>query len=429
VRILYHHRTRATDAARVHILEMVRAFREAGCEVSIASLMPTERAPSDARPEVRQSRVKAILLRIPFAYEAAQLMYNVVAVPWLVFEILRRRADFIYERYCLFNASGVIASKLTGRPLVLEVNSPFAIEQYQEREIRALRLAKSVERNICNAASAVITVSGPLRRILIESGVVPSKVLLMPNGVNIDHLQSGADGSALRKTLGLENKIVIGFAGWFRKWHGLEFLVETFAAERLAEVGARLLLIGDGPAMASLRKRALELKVEDSIIFAGPVTHEEIAPYLKVIDIAVQPAANEYCCPMKIIEYMGAAKAIVAPRQPNIQELLHDGHNALLFSPGDACEFGQALAALVGNAARRAALGAAAFQQVLERGLLWRCNAERVMDVASAHRDEDPALGDRAPGSDGERHRTTRTRGELRNCEPELHDAGQAGRL
>lgn len=429
MRIVYHHRTRATDAARVHILEMVRAFREAGCEVSIASLTPTERAPSEVRREVRQSWFKTILLRIPFAYEAAQLMYNVVAVPWLVSEILRRRADFIYERYCLFNASGVLASKLTGRPLVLEVNSPFAIEQYQEREIRALRLAKTMERNICSAASAVVTVSGPLRRILIENGIAPSKVLLMPNGVNIDHLQSGADGSALRKALGLENKVVIGFAGWFRKWHGLEFLVETFAAERLAELGARLLLIGDGPAMAGLRKRAAELKVEDRIIFTGPVMHEEIPPYLKIIDIAVQPAANEYCCPMKIIEYMGAAKAIVAPRQPNIEELLRDGHNALLFSPGEARELGQALTALVGNAARRAALGAAAFQEVLERGLLWRRNAERVMRLVSAHRDKDAALGYGAAGGDGERHRAARTRGKLRNCEPELHDAGQTGRF
>lgn len=429
MRIVYHHRTRTTDAARVHILEMVHAFREAGCEVSIASLMPTERAPSEARREVRQSRVKAILLRIPFAYETAQLMYNAVAVPWLVFEVLRRRADFIYERYCLFNASGVLASKLTRRPLILEVNSPFAIEQYHEREIRALRLAKSMERNICNTASVVITVSGPLRRILIESGVAPSKVLLMPNGVNIDHLQSGADGSALRNTLGLENKVVIGFAGWFRKWHGLEFLVETFAAERLGERGARLLLIGDGPAMVGLRQRAAELKVEESIVFAGPVMHEDIPPYLKSIDIAVQPAANEYCCPMKIIEYMGAGKAIVAPRQPNIEELLRDGHNALLFSPGNAREFGQALATLVGNTARRAALGAAAFQEVLERGLLWRRNAERVMRLASAHRDEDAALGHDALGGDGERHSAVRSRGKLRNCEPELHDAGQVGPL
>src|ERR1022692_911369 len=49
--------------------------------------------------------------------------------------------------------------------------------------------------------------------------------------------------------------------------------------------------------------------------------------YLDLIDIAVQPAANEYCCPMKILEYMALGKPIVAPRQENIQDLLREGES------------------------------------------------------------------------------------------------------
>ena len=43
VRIIYHHRTRFTDAQRIHILEMVHAFEELGHQVRIVSLVPTDR--------------------------------------------------------------------------------------------------------------------------------------------------------------------------------------------------------------------------------------------------------------------------------------------------------------------------------------------------------------------------------------------------
>ena len=44
MRVLYHHRTQAEDAQGVHISEIVRAFRELGHEVKMASLADDETA-------------------------------------------------------------------------------------------------------------------------------------------------------------------------------------------------------------------------------------------------------------------------------------------------------------------------------------------------------------------------------------------------
>ena len=54
----------------------------------------------------------------------------------------------------------------------------------------------------------------------------------------------------------------------------------------------------------------------DDVVFTGAVPHERIAPYLNLIDIAVQPAANEYCCPMKILEYMAGGTPVVSTPLP-----------------------------------------------------------------------------------------------------------------
>jgi glycosyltransferase involved in cell wall biosynthesis len=382
MKVLYHHRTRATDAQRVHIREIIQGFRQMGHTVEVAALVDAEKPEQDAAREAVESGWKKVLRRTPFAYELVQVAYNAFAVPWLWWKLRRSGADFIYERYSLFNCSGVLAGRLAGRPVILEVNSPFALEQHREKEIRAARFALWMERMICNAATKVIVVSSPLRRIMIENGVRDSRLELMTNGVNLAHLNS-VPADELRRTLKLDGKVVIGFVGWFRKWHGIEFLLEAFAQSALQREGAVLVLIGDGPAMPDLKRRAAELGLSDTVIFTGPVPHEKIPPYLSLVDIAVQPAANEYCCPMKIIEYMGLGKAIVAPRQENIEEILRDGHDAALFPPQDIAGLVESLRTLVRGPDRRALLGERALESIHRRGLLWTKNAERVVQLVT----------------------------------------------
>lgn len=380
--IVYHHRTRATDAQRVHILELVQALRQLGHAVRIVGLADPEATREQAGRDGEEAWWKRLTRKIPFSYEALQLGYHAVGIPLLIWNILRTNAGFVYERHSLLNVSGIVAACLTRRPLLLEVNSPLALEQQREREIRLVRLARWLETFTCNAASRVIVVSGPLKRILIESGVKDNKIAVMPNGVDPDRFQATLPPSELRARLGLEGRKVIGFVGWFRRWHGLEMLLDAFAQAGLAQRNASLLLIGDGPATPDLRAQATALGIQDAVVFSGGVPHRLIPDYLGLVDIAVQPAANEYCCPMKIIEYMGMGKAIVAPRQENITELLNEGQEAELFTPGCTAALADALLKLVDQPNQRAALGQQARDAISRRRLLWRENARRVVELA-----------------------------------------------
>lgn len=381
MRVLYHHRTRGTDAQRVHIREMVNAFRESGHAVRMVEVASTETR--DAVREATEASWKTSVRHIPFAYDAVQLAYNLLGLPMLIWRILADRIDFVYERYSLYCFCGVLAARFTRRPIVLEVNSPFALEQGRDGDIRARRLAAWMERAIWRGATKVVVVSGPLRRILETSGVDRGNIALLPNGINVRHLSTGTGTDALRRRHGLmRDQIVIGFVGWFKKWHGLEFLIETFAESGLRSRGAVLMLVGNGPAGESLRALVDARSLGDCVLFTGPVPHEEIPIYLNMMDVAVQPAANEYCCPMKIIEYMGVAKPVIAPRQENICELLPED-SALLFEPGDTAGLARALETAVKDPLLRQQLGARAKQVVFSRGLLWVRNAEAVVRMIS----------------------------------------------
>ena len=384
MRIIYHHRTRSTDAQRIHIREIVKAFESFGHEVEIVSLIPIDAQEGNAERDASEALWKRCARRVPFGYEIVQLAYNLVGIPMLLAALWRRNVHFIYERYSLFNFTGVIAARLFGIPLILEVNSPFALEQSRDKEIRSFRLAQWSERFICNHATQIITVSTPLARILQSSGISRRLITVMANGVSIEDFRPGVAEPELLAKLGLVGQVVIGFVGWFRNWHGLDLLLRAFHQGNPAALGAKLLLIGDGPAMSGLRATVRELSLEQNVIFAGPVPHVEVPRYLDLIDITVQPSANEYCCPMKILEYMALGKAIVAPRQENIQELLHEPEEAQFFTQGDVTSLMDALVTLVRDRQRRIDTGLRAKAAITGRGYLWTTNAQRVIEISES---------------------------------------------
>jgi glycosyltransferase involved in cell wall biosynthesis len=98
----------------------------------------------------------------------------------------------------------------------------------------------------------------------------------------------------------------------------------------------------------------------------------------------LQPAAVPYACPLKLLEYMAAGRAIVAPDQPNLREILEHDRTALLFEAGDAAAQWHAIATLAGDAALRRRLGDAARRDIIRRDMTWPGQARRVVALAEA---------------------------------------------
>src|SRR5260370_14120993 len=124
MKIIYHHRTRSTDAQRIHIQEIVRAFERLGHEVEMVSLVPIAAGQEDAKRDAGDAFWKKLVRRIPFAYEIVQLAYNFVGIPMLLNKIFRGHADFIYDRYSLFNFTPALLAPLYRIPLLLQATSP-----------------------------------------------------------------------------------------------------------------------------------------------------------------------------------------------------------------------------------------------------------------------------------------------------------------
>jgi glycosyltransferase involved in cell wall biosynthesis len=382
MRILYHHRTQAEDGQAVHIRAMQRALAAEGHEVYEVALV--RRAKEERRAGSAAGRGahfgRGALAHMPrFARELAEYAYTSYARPKLVAEGRRRGIDFLYERYAFGNMAGLQAARRLHKPLVLEVNSPMVLELSRTRGLAFPRLARRVERHVLTGADRVCAVSGVLARMLEAEGVARERLFVTPNGVDLELYPERAGArEAARAALGLSpGELVLGFVGFYREWHRLELAVDALARPALER--ARLVLIGEGPARTAIERRAREAGVAGRVHLAEPRPHGEIPALLAAFDVALLPAINPYASPLKLIEYMAAARAIVAPDQENLRELLEHGRNALLVAPGDGQALAGALERLAEDPALRERLGRAARASVIERDLTWRGNARRVV--------------------------------------------------
>ena len=381
MKVLYHFRTQGTGAEGVHIAGIATALEGLGHEVIFSSPTGVDpRATAGANPFSQRKRglLARVAAKAPgIVFECLELAYNAVA--WLRNGRLlaEERCGLIYERHAFFLCSTALLAARRGVPLVVEVNELVGDERIRPEPWLA-PLARWSDRITFTRASLIVVVSPHLQRRIATMGIVPEKILVLPNAVSESAMDAPADGAAVRARLGLGDAIVIGFVGWFVAWHRLDVLLAQFAALASAHPRARLLLVGDGVLRGALVEQAAQLGIGERIVFAGSAPHSEIPAHIAAMDICVVPHSNEFRSPIKLFECMARARAVVAPSTEPIAMVLRDGENGLLFDPEKPATLGAALARLIADEPLRTRLGQQAQADVRARHT-WRHNAEAVL--------------------------------------------------
>jgi glycosyltransferase involved in cell wall biosynthesis len=375
LKILYHHRIRSKDGQYVHIEELIHALRKLGHEVILVEPPAYNKASfGDDAGGI------AVLKRYcpGFLYELMELAYSLLVYWRLRKAVLAHQPDGIYERYNLLQPAGVWLKRRFNLPMLLEVNAPVFEERAKYDGIALPWLARWVERFTWRGADRVLPVTEVLAKRLGAAGVPRERIAVIPNGINADDFGGAIDGEMAKRRLGLEGKLVFGFTGFVRDWHGLDKVIELLAR---ADPEWHLVIVGDGPARVALEKQARALNVGDRVTMTGIVGRDQVAAHVAAFDIALQPAVVDYASPLKLFEYMALGRPVVAPAQPNIMEILTDGQDALLFDPQDPQALGRAVERLCRDAGLRRRIGEAARRTIESRCLTWDDNAKRVTEL------------------------------------------------
>ena len=130
------------------------------------------------------------------------------------------------------------------------------------------------------------------------------------------------------------------------------------ALDLVPQSGWSLLVAGDGPC-----RTEVEALFARRTVFAGALREAALPALYSAADLFVWPAVNE-AYGMALLAAQAAGLPVVAGRERGVPQVVVDGLTGLLIPPGDDQAFATAVAALLGDAERRAIMGAAAAARI-----------------------------------------------------------------
>jgi len=216
------------------------------------------------------------------------------------------------------------------------------------------RLIRALETHVARKADAVAVICEGLRSDLIARGIDGGKVMVSPNGVDLDLFgDPPPPDRELGAHLGLMGKDVVGFIGSFYDYEGLDDLIAGMPMLVAARPDAHLLMVGGGPMEQALRAQAAGSPVSDRIHFIGRVPHQEVERYYSLIDILAYPRKamrlTDLVTPLKPLEAMAQRRLVAASDVGGHRELIEDGVTGTLFPPDDPAGLATALVGMFLN--------------------------------------------------------------------------------
>jgi PEP-CTERM/exosortase A-associated glycosyltransferase len=331
-------------------------------------------APASARSRLGSYAVRAMMLR---RYKRA------------VLDIARReRPDVLHAHSSYNNAYAAFpAARELKIPVVYEVRTLWGesaiIEDGLRRNSWKHRLLWHLELGAMRRADLVVPIAQGIRDELIDRGIPPEKLAVVPNGVDSSRFVPLPRDQARAASAGIGGSFVVGFVGSIRKLEGLSTVLEALELCRRQHADVTVVIVGDGPERKVLESEAARRGLT-GILFTGNVPHTDVASWYSIMDVLVYPriraVINERVTPLKPLEAMALHKVCVASDVGGLTELVRDGDTGVIFRSGDAADLAAKLLALKSDPKRMAELRARALEFV-RRERDWRFIVPRYLDV------------------------------------------------
>lgn len=208
-------------------------------------------------------------------------------------------------------------------------------------------------------ADAFLAVSEEDRRRMIEVERVPAeKVRVVPNG--IPPLAPPNPARDVRAKLGIDQRQpTVGMVAVLRRQKALDVLIEATALLRDEFPDVRVLVAGgeDEAAYTEFLMQTIDrFGLHDAVSLLGDCDY--VPDFLEALDVAVLCSDYEGS-PLVVMEYMDAAKPVVATRVGGVPDLVEDGVTGLLVDRRSPRALADAIASLLRNPSRAAAMGQA----------------------------------------------------------------------
>lgn len=191
-----------------------------------------------------------------------------------------------------------------------------------------------------------IAISSVIEKILVNFGIPPERIRLVPSGVDPGKPKPGS-GEAFRAELGIApDRPLVGNIAALTGHKGQRYLVEAAPAVLKAHPGAVFVVAGDGDLKGELTGLRDSLGLGQRFIFTG--FRKDVEAVMDALDIFVMPSHMEGLG-TALIDAMAAGKPVVAARAGGMVDIVDDGVNGLLVEPKNPEHLAQSIIRLLSD--------------------------------------------------------------------------------
>jgi len=314
-------------------------------------------------------------------------IYSFIKKNWRLFN-----PSFIYQRYSKGNFVSLLLKRKFQVPFICEYNGSLSwiSKKWYGHKVFHEKLINNIELLNLKYSDIIVVVSEEMKEELLQKGIDERKILVNPNGVDINVYSPNIDGSEIKQKYNLSNsQVLIGFIGTFGKWHGAEVLTEAFGMLLRENPNLKeslfLILIGDGITMSEVKQKINQYNIEKNVILTGQIPQSMGPKYLSICDILVSPhiptpdGTKFFGSPTKLFEYMAMGKPIIASNLNQIGRILENEVTAILTKPGDPYSIKDAILKLINNKELCDFIAKNAREKVISE-YTWEKNVSRVIE-------------------------------------------------
>jgi glycosyltransferase involved in cell wall biosynthesis len=211
---------------------------------------------------------------------------------------------------------------------------------------------------------AAICSSEAIRRMVIEDGVDEACAFTVHEGVQVEAIAAQPPANVHRELWLPAGAPIVGNIAALVAHKGQRYLVEAAPAIVRARPDTQILIFGEGELRPALQRQIKSLGLDHNVKLVG--FRPDIRSLLGGLDVFVMSSLTEGLG-TSILDAMAASRPVVATTAGGIPETVVDGVTGLLVPPGHAAPLAEAITALLGDPARRQAMGAAGLARVREQ--------------------------------------------------------------
>ncbi len=226
---------------------------------------------------------------------------------------------------------GSLVARFCSIPLLWRFHDILSFEDFSYTIIRWIAIFGKI------FPRKILAVSRTVGDRLVEIGIERTKIEILFNGIDENHLKINANFKDFRKEYGLKNESkLIGCIGRIIPQKGQKVLLSAIRRVIQEVPEAFFILIGEiFLGVEGYRKELLEIidrnGIEEKVIMVG--FQPDIGEVIQPLDIVVLPSISPEAFGLSLIEAMALKKPVIASDIGGVREIIEDGVNGFLVEP------------------------------------------------------------------------------------------------